>query len=100
MSATVCSGNLLQPLGYVDGGMGGGVGGGVDRPQGDEGGGGGDDEHQAAHQHLHQVYVLSAPGAVSGEMPETGLKKHEAVSPSSKEECNNGKGGSADGREG
>ena len=68
MSATVCSGNLLQPLGYVDGGMGGGVGGGVDRPQGDEGGGVGDDEHQAAHQHLHQVYVLSAPGVVSGEM--------------------------------
>ena len=67
MSATVCSGNLLQPLGYVDGGMGGGA----DGSQGDEGGGGGDDEHQGAHQHLHQVYVLSAPGVVSGEKGKT-----------------------------
>ena len=51
--------------------MGEGVGGGADGSQGDEGGGGGDDEHQAAHQHLHQVYVLSAPGVVSGEMEKT-----------------------------
>lgn len=71
MSATVCSGNLLQPLGYVDGGMGGGVRGGADGSQGDDGGDGGDDEHEAAHQHLHQVYVLSAPGVVSGEMGKT-----------------------------
>ena len=71
MSATVCSRNLLQPLGYVDGGMDGGVGGGADGAQGDEGGGDGDDEHQGAHQHLHQVYVLSAPWVVSGEMDKT-----------------------------
>ena len=71
MSATVCSRNLLQPLGYVDSGIGGEVRGGADGAQGDEGGGGGEDEHQGAHQHLHQVYVLSAPWVVSGEMDKT-----------------------------
>ena len=68
MSAAVGSGHLLQPLGYVDGGMGGGGGGGADGPQGDERGGDGDGEHEAAHEHLYQVYVLAAPGVVSGEM--------------------------------
>ena len=64
MSATVCSRHLLQPLGYVDSWLGGG-GVSADGPQGDEGGGDGDDEHQAAHEHLHQVYILLAPGVVS-----------------------------------
>ena len=68
MSATVCSGHLLQPLGYVDGGMGRGGGGGADGPQGDERGGDGDCEHEATHEHLYHVYVLAAPGVVSGEM--------------------------------
>merc|ERR1719391_313350 len=71
-----------MPLGYVDSWIGGG-GVSADGPQGDEGGGDGDDEHQGAHEHLHQVYILLPPEVMS-------FKKGE---------CNNEENGSADGRE-